>query len=177
MQIPAISTQSVSSGVIRIIVRIQRLARMEDGEVSGLAVWTRNRELTKCRTRYAGNSRVVTRAPDALRLAGSGINSERLTDEAGKWFSRSAACLSRNIFLAYSYPRFPIRTRLSSRVNKSLLVNALHFLYPRLNSSLDTTHPSGPVTKNASIGARDRRRAATPCGPLQTHPRASPYIQ
>lgn len=116
MQIPAISTQSVSSGVIRIIVRIKRLARMEDGEVSGLAVRTRNRELTKCRTRYAGNSRVVTRAPDALRLAGSGINSERLTDEEGKWFSRSAACLSRNIFLPYSYPRFPIRTRLSSRV-------------------------------------------------------------
>lgn len=89
MQIPAISIQSVSSGVIRIIVRIKRLARMEDGEVSGLAVRTRNRELTKCRTRYAGNFRVVTRAPDALRLAGSGINSERLTDE-----EESFCCLS-----------------------------------------------------------------------------------
>lgn len=93
MQIPAINTQSVSSGVIRIIVRIKRLARMEDGEVSGLAVRTRNRELTKCRTRYAGNSRVVTQCPGRT-TTGWQRDQFRATDGRRGQMVQSFCCLS-----------------------------------------------------------------------------------
>lgn len=95
------SAPSVShSSVIRIIVKLNRLARMGDGEVYALAVRTRSRGLTKCRTRYAGNSRVVTRTRmQTYTTAGWQRDQFQVTDEGCRWYSRSAVRLS--LFVQY----------------------------------------------------------------------------